>query len=48
MMTTDEHTGADGYAEFDGCDNGEVEVFVGGRNYGKYRYRDGEEITIKA
>jgi hypothetical protein len=44
--TGPEYTGSDGHAEFDGYDDGEVEVFVDGADYGTYDYKDGEGITI--
>lgn len=46
-MTGEKHTDTDGYAWFDGYRDGEVKVFLGGSNYGIYRYRNGENITIK-
>ena len=45
-MTAEEYTDSDGHAEFDGYDEGEIEVFVGGSSYGTYRYEDGGGITI--
>jgi hypothetical protein len=45
-MTAEEYTDSDGYAEFDGYDEGDVEVFIGGSSYGTYKYEDGGSITI--
>lgn len=45
-MTAVEYTDSDGHAEFDGYDEGEVEVFVDGSSYGNYFYEDGGGITI--
>lgn len=45
-MTDAEHTDAAGHVEFDGYDDGEIELFVDGANCGTYDYRDGEGITI--
>jgi hypothetical protein len=45
-MSAAEFTDADGHAEFDGYDDGEVEVFVDGSSYGNFTYEDGSGITI--
>ena len=45
-MTAPEHTSPDGHAEFDGYDDGEVEVFIDGASCGTFDYKDGESITI--
>ena len=45
-VTAEEYTDSEGHAEFDGYDEGTVEVFVDGSNYGTYHYIDGESITI--
>lgn len=45
-MTAEEYTDSDGHAEFDGYDEGEVEVYVDGASYGRYRYEDGGGISI--
>jgi hypothetical protein len=45
-MTGTEYTDSDGRAEFNGYEEGEVEVFVQGSSYGNYSYEDGDEITI--
>ncbi len=45
-MSADEYTNSDGYAEFDDYEEGEVDVYVDGKNYGSYRYEDGGSITI--
>jgi hypothetical protein len=45
-MTGAEYTDNDGRADFDGYDDGEVEIFVEGRSCGTYDYSDGGEVTI--
>ena len=45
-MSASENTDDDGRADFDGYDEGEVNVYVDGQNYGSYDYREGDEITI--
>lgn len=45
-MTAEEYTDSDGYAYFDGYEEGEVQVFVDGASCGDYSYRDGDIITI--
>lgn len=45
-MTSTEYTDSDGHAEFDGYDEGEVEVFVDGSSCGTYQYEDGGGITV--
>jgi len=45
-MTAEEYTDDDGHAEFDGYEEGEVEVFVDGTSCGTYKYEDGGGITI--
>jgi hypothetical protein len=45
-ISSDEQTDSDGCASFDGYDEGEVIVYVDGRNLGTYTYRDGGSITI--
>lgn len=41
------YTDSDGHAEFDGYEDGAVEVFLNGEDYGRYRYEDGGGITIQ-
>jgi hypothetical protein len=41
-----ERTDEDGYAEFDGYEEGEIKVFLDGSDYGTFDYEDGESITI--
>jgi hypothetical protein len=41
-----EYTDSDGRAEFGDYDEGEVNVFLNGQNYGTCEYVDGDEITI--
>ena len=43
----EEKTDSDGYADFDGDDEGEIEVFLNGTSYGTYEYAEGDEITIE-
>ena len=45
-MTAEERTDSDGHAEFSDYEDGEVQVFVNGRNYGTYYYSEGDGITI--
>jgi hypothetical protein len=45
-VSTEEYTDSDGHADFDGYDDGEVQVFVNGSSYGTYHYEDGGGITI--
>lgn len=45
-MTAEDYTNSDGYAYFDGYEESEVEVFIGGSSHGTYYYRDGDSITI--
>ena len=45
-MSDEVYTDNDGYAEFDGYDDGEVVVYVDGSNAGAYRYENGGSITI--
>lgn len=45
-MTQVERTDDEGRAEFDGYRDGDVEVYLDGRAYGRYYYADGHEITI--
>jgi len=45
-MSDDAYTDDQGYAEFDGYDPGEVDVYVDGSNMGTYSYADGDSITI--
>lgn len=46
-MSDPEYTSdSDGIAEFDGYDDGEVEVFVDGQSYGTESYRDGDSVDI--
>lgn len=47
-MTTEDYTDSDGYAYFDGYDEGDMEVFVRGSSYGTYYYGNGDSITITA
>ena len=44
--TAAESTDSDGSASFAGYEEGEVTVYIDGRDYGTYSYRDGECITI--
>jgi len=44
-MTAEEYTDSDGYANFDGYEEGEVKVYVNGSSHGTYYYRDGNNIT---
>ncbi len=46
-MSVTEHTGRDGRAEFSGYDEGEVEVYVDGRDQGRYSDSDRDEVTIQ-
>ena len=41
-----EDTNADGCAEFEGFDQGEVQVFVDGADCGVHDYEDGELVKI--
>jgi hypothetical protein len=41
-----EDTNEDGCAEFDGFDQGEVQVFVDGTDCGVHDYEDGELVKI--
>jgi hypothetical protein len=46
-MTDPEYTtGSDGEADFDGYDDGEVEVFLDGRSYGTQNYSNGDSVDI--
>ena len=45
-MSNEEYTDSDGYAEFDGYEDGEVVVYVDGGNAGTYQYEDGGSITV--
>jgi hypothetical protein len=45
-MSDDVYTDDQGYAEFSGYDNGEVDVYVDGSNVGTYSYADGDSITV--
>jgi hypothetical protein len=46
-MTEPEYTtDSNGRADLYGYDEGEIEVFIDGRSYGKHYYRDGDEITL--
>lgn len=45
-QTDTEHTDGDGYAEFDGYDDGEVKVFLDGSDRGTCDYANGNSITI--
>lgn len=46
MSNPEYTTDSDGCAEFDGYDNGNINVYVDGNNEGNYEYRDGDEISI--
>ena len=41
-LLTDEN----GNVEFDGYDNGEITVYVDGKDYGRFYYEDGGNITV--
>jgi len=43
----EQKTDSDGYADFDGDEEGEVEVSLNGTSYGTYEYAEGDEITIE-
>ena len=45
-MSTAEYTDSSGSAYFDGYEEGEVEVYIDGKSYGRYDYSDGDCITI--
>jgi len=45
-ITTEEYTDSDGFAYFEGYDEGEIDVIVRGSSNGSYYYRDGDSITI--
>ena len=45
-MTSTEYTDSYGHVEFDGYEDGSVEVYVEGSSYGTYQYEDGGSITI--
>jgi hypothetical protein len=45
-MSGEEYTDADGSAYFSGYDEGGVNVYVDGANYGSYDYREGDCVTI--
>ena len=45
-MSSEVYTDDDGYAEFDGYDDGEVVVYVDGSSAGTYQYEDGGSVTI--
>lgn len=40
------YTDSEGYAVFDGFDDGDITVYLNGSDYGKYHYEDGEAISI--
>ena len=42
----DEITDVDGSAHFNEYDEGDINVYIDGRNYGSYYYRSGGSITI--
>jgi len=46
MSNPEYTTDDDGRADFDGYDDGEIEVFIDGSSYGTYQYVDEDEITI--
>ena len=41
-----EFTNSEGYAYFNGYEDGEVLIFIMGTIYGKYHYLNGESITV--
>jgi len=43
----EQKTDSDGYADFEGDEEGEIEVFLNGTSYGTYEYAEGDEITIE-
>lgn len=45
-VSNEVYTDNDGYAEFNGYDDGEVIVYVDGSNVGRYQYEDGGSITV--
>ena len=45
-MSDPEYTGSDGSAYFGGYDDGDINVYIDGSDYGSYYYRDGDSITI--
>ena len=45
-MSSEVYTDDDGYAEFDGYDDGEGVVYVDGSSAGTYQYEDGGSVTI--
>jgi hypothetical protein len=45
-MSAEEYTDSDGSAYFDGYDEGSINVYIDGRNYGGYHYDEGGCITI--
>jgi hypothetical protein len=47
-MSSQEYTDSDGVALFYGHDQGDIRIYINGDNYGKYRYEDGEQVTITA
>jgi len=46
MSDAESTAGNDGCADFDNYAEGQAEVFVDGRSYGRHSFRDGYEITI--
>ncbi len=45
-MSSEEHTDSDGSAYFSGYEEGDITVYIDGRDYGTYYYEDGGSITI--
>jgi hypothetical protein len=45
-VTAAEMTNGAGEADFDGYDDGPIEVFVDGNQRGDHQYRDGELLTL--
>jgi hypothetical protein len=45
-MSSEEYTDSDGAAYFSGYEEGDITVYIDGRDYGSYYYGDGGSITI--
>lgn len=45
-MTGTEYTDSDGYAYFSNFEEGDINLYIDHKNYGGYRYSDGESINV--
>jgi len=45
-MSGEQHTDADGIAHFDGYEEGPINIYLNGSNYGGSYYENGEQVSV--